>query len=133
MKKLIALAFALTVMGAVHAFADDNAYFKAGPLELNIPLKTTSVTYIFDFGAKENLVGGTTPVITLWNKVEGDLGVVTSVEGAGTPFVGGNILIGNLLDQWITLPSDFSVGFVGGYNFHTNAPIYGPQASLKIW
>lgn len=130
MKKLLSVCL-LCMAG--FAFADDPAFFKIGPLELNIPFKTTRVVYLFDFGAKANLVGGETPLLTLWNKVEGDVGAVTSVQGQGTPFVGGNVLIGNLLDKWVTLPTDFSVGFFGGYDFHTKAPIYGPKASLKIW
>lgn len=113
--------------------ADDNAYFTAGPVSLNIPLKTAAVTYLFDFKANQNLVGGETPVITVWNRLEGDIGAVTSLQGAGTPFVGGNLLIGNILDQWITLPSDLKIGGFGGYNFRTDAPIYGLKASYKLW
>jgi hypothetical protein len=71
--------------------------------------------------------------MTLWNRVEGDIGVVTSLQGQGTPFVGGNLLIGNLLDKYVTLPSDLKLGGFGGYNFNSNAPIYGLKASYKLW
>lgn len=131
MKRLL-LTLCLFCMAGM-AFADDNVYFKAGPLELNIPLKTARATYMFDFNAKQNLVGGETPIASVWSRVEATVGAVTSLEGAGTPFVGGNILIGNLLEQWITLPSDLTVGGFGGYNFNSDAPIYGLKASLRLW
>ena len=133
MKKLIALALLATLCGAVAAFADDNAFFKAGPLSLNIPLKTVRATYMYDFHASQNLVGGETPFISAWDKIEGDFGAVTSLEGQGTPFIGGNILIGNVLDKYVTLPSDLAVGGFGGWNFNSEQPIYGVKASVKIW
>lgn len=131
MKKLV-LALLLGCVGIGYA-EDVPAYFKAGPLELNIPLKTVKATYLYDFNADQNLVGGESPFITLWNRIEGVGGAVTSLEGQGTPFVGGNILIGNLLDRYITLPGDFSIGGFGGWNFRTDAAIYGLKASTKIW
>lgn len=132
MKKLL---LAVLLLGGCLSFAraDDVAYFKYGPLELNIPFKTGQVVYMYDFKASQNLVGGETPVLTLWNRIEGDFGAVTSLEGVGTPFVGGNLLIGNLLDKWVSLPSDLKVGGFGGYNFHTDHPIYGLKASYKLW
>lgn len=132
MKRLVLLA-GLLLVGPRFAFADDNAYFKAGPLSLNIPLKTVQVTYMFDFNANKNLVGGETPVVTLWDKVEGTVGAVTSLEGEGTPFVGGNILLGNVVQKYITLPEDLKIGGFGGYDFRTDAAIYGLKASYKLW
>lgn len=131
MKKLMMLAVLL--LTASVAMADDNAYFKLGPLELNIPFKTAKVTYMFDFHEDKNLVGGETVVASLFNQIEGTIGAVTSLEGQGTPFVGGNILIGNVVDKFITLPEDFTIGGFGGYNFRVNAPMYGLKASVKIW
>lgn len=133
MRKLLVLLAVAALWSNRPVFADDSAFFKAGPLELNIPLKTARVTYMFDFGAKENLVGGETPIASLWNKVEGTVGAVTSLAGAGTPFVGGNILLGNLLEKYLTLPSDLLIGGFGGWDFHTSAPIYGLKASVKLW
>ena len=131
MKKLLVALLLLTGIGV--ARADDAAFFKVGPLSLSIPFKTAKATYMYDFNANQSLVGGETPIASLWDRIEGTVGVVTSLEGQGTPFVGGNILIGNLLDKWITLPSDFSIGGFGGYNFNSEAPIYGLKASVKIW
>jgi hypothetical protein len=134
MKKLLfVLAVCCLAVGPRPAFADDNAFFKVGPLSLNIPFKTANVVYMYDFHANQNLVGGETVIATVWNRVEGTVGAVTSLQGQGTPFVGGNILIGNLVDKYITLPPDFKIGGFGGFNFQTNAPIYGLKASIKIW
>lgn len=129
MKKIM---FAMLLLAGV-SYAEDNAYFKAGPLELNLPFKTTRATYLYDFKVNQNLIGAETPVVSLWDKVEGTAGVVTSLEGQGTPFVGGNILVGNLVEKWITLPADFTVGGFGGFNFRNDAPMYGLKASVKIW
>lgn len=115
------------------AFADDTAFFKFGPLALNVPFKTASVTYMYDFNANKNLVGGETALATLWNRVEGTVGAVTSLEGQGTPFVGGNILLGNVLANYVQLPTDLKVGGFGGWDFRTEAPIFGLKASMKVW
>ena len=133
MRKLFIAIAVLCASPIRPAFADDNAYFKAGPLELNIPFKTAAVTYMYDFKAHQSLVGGETPIATLWGRVEGTVGAVTSLDGQGTPFVGGNVLIGNLIEKWVTLPSDFKIGGFGGWNFHSEAPIYGLKTSMRIW
>ena len=131
MKKLLLMVGCLYLWTG-SACADD-VFFKAGPLALNIPFKSAQATYMFDFRAKQNLVGGETPIVTLWDKVEGDFGVVTSLQGAGTPFVGGNLLIGNILDRYVSLPQDLKIGGFGGWNFNTSEPIYGLKGSYKIW
>lgn len=133
MRKLLALIAVLMLAPLRPAAADDTAYFKAGPLELNVPFKTAQVVYMFDFHANQNLVGGETPFVTLWNRVEGTFGAVTSLQGQGTPFVGGNILIGNILRAWVSLPDDLKIGGFGGYDFRTDAPVYGLKASYKLW
>ena len=130
MKRLFAV---LALMLASTAYADDNAYFKAGPLELNIPFKSTRVVYLFDFKAHQSLVGGETPFLTLWNRLEGTGGVVTSLDGAGTPFLGGNVIVGNLLERYVALPTDFLIGAFGGYNARSEQPVFGLKGSLKIW
>jgi len=129
--KLLLIALVFSICSAVHA--DDTAFFKLGPLSLNVPFKTASVTYLYDFNAKKNLVGGETPVVTLWERLEGTVGAVTSLEGQGAPFVGGNLLIGNVLARYIVLPSDLKVGGFGGWDFNADAPIYGLKASYKLW
>ena len=129
----VAIVLALLSGSGVSLHADDNAYFKVGPLELNIPFKSARVTYLYDFKAKQSLVGGETPLATLWNRLEGTAGVVTSLDGAGTPFLGGNVIVGNVLERYVALPPDFLLGGFGGFNFRTEQPIFGLKASLKVW
>ena len=130
MKRLLAGVLLFCLCGI--AMADDTAFFKVGPLSLNIPLKTTSVTYLYDVQGNQNMVGGETPIISLWDKVEGTVGVVTSLDGNGTPFVGGNINVGNTLDKWVSL-GPINIGVFGGYDFKREAAIFGPKAATKIW
>ena len=129
--KLLSKVASLVLLCAI-ARADDNAFFKIGPLALNIPLKTAQATYMFDFNAKQNLVGGETPVITLWDKVEGTVGAVTSLQGQGSPFVGGNIKLENVIEKYVSL-GNISIGGFGGYNFNENKAIYGLKASTQLW
>ena len=133
MKKLYTLVTICLLSAVSYAHADDNAFFKVGPLELNVPFKTASVTYLYDFNANQNLVGGETSIVTLWNRVEGTVGAVTSLQGQGTPFVGGNILLGNLLDRWVALPPELKIGGFGGWDFRAESPIYGIKASIQLW
>lgn len=132
MRKLL-LALAIVFGVSVAASADESAFFKAGPLELSIPLKTTRIVYLFDFNGNRSLVGGETPIIRLWDKVEGTVGAVTSLDGIGAPFVGGNVLIGNVLQKYVTLPEEFNLGAFGGRDFRADQYIYGLKASLKVW
>ena len=131
MKKLLFSLCLFCLAGL--SFADDAAFFKVGPLALNIPLKTANVVYMYDFHQNANLVGAESPVVTLWNKVEGTVGAVSSLQGQGTPFVGGNILVGNIFDKYVTLPAGFSIGGFGGWDFRAEESIYGLKASTKIW
>lgn len=130
---VIILAAIATIWGATNAFSDDTAFFKAGPLALNIPLKTARVAYGHDFKNDQELIFGETPVVTLWNRVEGTVGAVTSLQGRGSPTIGGDVVIGNLLDQWITLPADINIGGFGSRDFNAGVWLYGLKASLKLW
>jgi len=124
---------ALCLVAPLQYVSADPVFFRSGPLSLSIPFKSAQVTYMYDFHESQNLVGGETPFITLWDRVQGTFGGVTSLQGQGTPFVGGNIIIGNLLDKWITLPSDLLFGGFGGWDFNTEKPIYGIKASVRLW
>src|SRR5260370_10805192 len=130
MKKLIV---ACLLCWAGLAWSYDTTYFSYGPISLNIPLKTTSVVYLYDFHQRQNLVGGETPVITGWNRVEGTVGGITSLQGAGTPFIGGKVLIGNVLHKYLTLPMDLKLGGLRGWNFRLQDAIYGLKTSIKLW
>lgn len=129
-KSLIVL-FLLSA-GAVSLHADD-VLFRIGPLDLNIPFKTAQATYLYDFKLNENLIGAETPVLTLWNKLEGTVGAVTSLQGQGTPFIGGNVKLSELLPGLVNFPTGFSVGAFGGRNFNQGEWIYGLKASTRLW
>lgn len=135
MKRIIMVAACLLCWTGM-SYADDAAYFKAGPLELNIPFKVGRIVYLYDFNApvgEANRVGGETPFVKLWNRVEGTLGVTTSLSGAGVPFVGGNVLLGNVLDKYITLPPDLAIGGFAGWDFRQEDATYGLKASIRLW
>lgn len=131
MKKLLVLFLLLGPI--LPAAAEDTVYFKAGPLTLHIPFKSAAATYMYDFHNNNNLVGGETTIVTLWDKIEGIGGVVTSLQGEGAPFIGGNFIIGNILDRWLNLPPAFKFGGFGGYDFRADTPMYGLKASVAIW
>ena len=118
------------------AQADENAYFKYGPLSLTIPFKTADVVYLFnglgEDAVSQNLIGGETTVLTLWDKVSGTVGVVTSVQGRGTPFVGADIAVGNALDKFLSL-GPIRIGGFGGYDFNAEEAMAGVKASIQLW
>jgi hypothetical protein len=135
MKKLYILA-ALCLFSAVsYTHADDNAFFRIGPLALNVPFKSADVVYLFNGlgeSTERSLVGGETTVATIWDKVSGTVGVVTSPTGAGTFFVGADINIGNSLDRFLSL-GPIRVGGFGGYDARNDAWMAGPKASIALW
>lgn len=132
MKIAALLSFVLGIAGS-NVFADDTAYFKLGPLAINVPFKTARIAYGHDFKTTEELIFGETPVISLWDKIEGTIGVVTSLSGRGSPTIGGDFMLGNILDKWITLPADLNIGGFGSRDFNQGQWMYGVKASIKLW
>lgn len=131
MKKLLAvLCLFCGMSGAVHA--DENAYFVYGPLKLTVPFKTADVVYLYDGVNKQSLVGGETTVATVWDRVSGTVGVITSLEGQGAPFIGGDIAIGNALDRFVSLGS-IRIGGFGSYDFRSDKAMGGLKASVLLW
>ena len=134
----VALLLASLIVGGLsfNCRADANAYFKAGPLELNIPFKTADVVYLFNGLAKDptkrSLVGGETPVATLWEKVSATAGVVTTAAAEGVPFLGVDIATGNLLDRIVSL-GPIRVGGWGAYSFRDDEAMAGLKCSLQLW
>jgi hypothetical protein len=128
----MALIFGL-LAGSSNVKADSSSLLKMGPVEVNIPFKRTYVTYLYNFQANKNLVGGETPIITLWDRIEGTFGAVTSLEAKGTPFIGGNIKLGNVLQNYVALPDDISIGGFGGWDFNADKSLYGLKANYKLW
>lgn len=135
LRKVIPVWFVLLGLGLLASLcrADEKAYFKAGPLELNVPFQTGDVVYLFnalDRETKErSLVGAETTVFTVWNKVSGTLGMVTSATGAGTFFLGADI---NVLERVVNL-GPLRVGGFGGYDSRNDAWMAGPKCSIQLW
>lgn len=133
MKRLVLLAGLFVCLTQGVAMADDNLSLPIGPLTFTVPLKTASLVYLYDFNAQRNLVGAETPFVSAWDKFEGTVGAVTSLDGNGSPFLGGNLIIGNVLAKYVTLPENFKIGGYGGYDVNSDSAIYGLKASTKIW
>lgn len=131
MKRLIvSLCLLCGIAGAAHA--DENAYFSYGPVKLTVPFKTADVVYLYDGLNKQSLVGGETTVATVWERVSGTVGVITSLEGQGAPFIGGDVAIGNVADKFVSLGS-IRIGGFGSYDFRAQRAMAGLKASLLLW
>lgn len=102
-----------------------------GRLDLLIPLNNVDVTYLYDLIHERSLVGGETPIARLW-VIEGTIGAVTSIDGHGAPFVGGNIVIPNPAPN-IAVLGTIKPGVWGGYSWNDGAAIAGIKASMPIF
>lgn len=102
-----------------------------GPLNLNVPFNEVDVTYLFDVISKRNLVGGETPIATIW-KLQGTLGAVTSVDGQGAPYIGGKLVLPNLPPN-LGFLSTVQPGLFGGYDWNRGSAIAGFKADIPIF
>ena len=132
----VAIVLALLSGSGLSLHADDNAYFKAGPLELNIPFKTVDIVYLFNGLDKDpthrSLIGGETPIATFWGKISATIGVVTTTGAEGVPFLGADFATGNLLDRFVNL-GPIRVGGWAGYSFRDDNAMAGVKCSVKLW
>jgi hypothetical protein len=120
-----------------HGMADPapqetNIYFESGPLKLTVPFKTADVVYLYDGLNQRSLVGAETTILTLWDKVSATAGGVTSLQGAGTPFVGLDLALGNTLDRFVNL-GPIRLGGFGGRDFRVRQWVAGLKASVLLW
>lgn len=143
MKKLLLLAAVFLMWSSKPAMAmadmaeaESNAYFEIGPLNLTIPFKTAEVVYLFNAldntGTERNLIGGETTIFTVWDRVSGTVGVVTSPSGNGTFFIGADVNTGNALDRFLSL-GPIRIGGFGAYDSRNDSWMAGPKASLALW
>lgn len=136
MKKILAvLCLFCSIVGAGIVHADDTAFFKVGPLALNIPFKTADLVYLYNArgkGPESSLVGGETTVFTFLDKISGTVGVITSSSGAGIFFIGADINTGNVLDKVLSL-GPIRIGGFGAYSSRDNSWMAGPKASILLW
>lgn len=106
-------------------------YYHLGALNLTVPWDEVNVVYLYDLQGKRNMVGGETVVATLW-RLQGTLGAVTSLDGIGAPFVGGNLWFSNPLPQ-IAILGQIKPGIFGGYDFNKSSAMFGFKASMPIF
>lgn len=125
------LAVCLVVLGVSVVKADDDVYFKLGPMNLTIPWQNVSATYLYDAISKKSLVGGEVGLAKAWN-INATVGAVTTLEGKGDPFVGVNLELPNPAPQWAFL-GDIKPGVWGGYSWNRGSAMAGFKASKAIF
>lgn len=108
-----------------------DTYFHIGPLNMVVPWDHVNVVYLYDLRGKRNLVGGEAVFARLWI-LEGTGGAVTSLDGHGAPYVGGNIHFPNPVPQ-LAILNQIQPGIFGGYDFTRNSSIFGFKAAIAIF
>lgn len=111
--------------------SNPGVYFHVGPLNLTVPWDNVNVVYLYDFVGKQNLVGGEAVVATLW-KFQGTAGAVTSIEGKGAPFIGGNMWFSNPIPS-IAFLNEIKPGVFGGYNWNAKMAMWGVKAAFPVF
>lgn len=106
-------------------------YYHIGPLNLTVPWESVNAVYLYDVQGQRNLVGGEAVVATLW-KFQGTLGAVTSLEGRGAPYVGGNLWLPNPIPQ-LAILNTVQPGIFGGYDWNRGAAMFGFKAAVSIF
>src|SRR5206468_12699854 len=106
-------------------------YYHIGPLNLNVPWENVNVVYLYDLQAARNLVGGEAVVASLW-RLQGTVGAVTSLDGNGAPFVGGNLWFSNPLPQ-IAILNEVKPGVFAGYDWNRAAAMFGFKAAIPLF
>lgn len=104
----------------------DTPYFKG-----YIPGVQVSVISLFDFINKRPLVGAETIVASI-KRVVITSGAVTSIQGKGSPFVGGHLLIPNPTPSFVFL-NDLELGGWGGRDFNEGRYMAGLKIGKQIW
>lgn len=108
-----------------------DVYFHLGALNLTVPWDHINAVYLYDLNAQRNLVGGEAVVASLW-RLQGTVGAVTSLEGRGAPYLGGNLWLPNPVPA-IALLSQIQPGIFGGWDWSRGAPIWGFKAAISIF
>ena len=128
MKKIIVLMSLMLMPLSLRA---DNILFSLGKVDVLVPFSDVSAVYLFDGVAKQSLVGAETPLIQ-WHKLQLTGGAVSSLQGAGSPFVGVHLVLDNPFKNYVSL-AGIQPGVFGGRNFKTNEWIAGIKASVSIF
>lgn len=108
-----------------------DVYFHVGPLNLTVPWANVNVVYLYDFMSERNLIGGESVVVSLW-RLQGTIGAVTTLEGKGTPFLGGNLWFDNPIPQ-LAILNQIKPGIFGGWNWESGRAILGVKAAFNVF
>lgn len=111
--------------------SNPGVYYHFGSLNLTVPWDHVNAVYLYDLNAKRNLVGGEAVVATLW-KLEATAGAVTSIDGHGAPYVGGNLWFPNPTPQ-LAIFNTIQPGVFGGYDWNRGAAIWGFKAAVALF
>ena len=106
-------------------------YAHIGAINLTVPWDNVNVVYLYDLQGKRNLVGGEAVVATLW-KLQGTVGAVSSLDGKGAPFIGGNLWFDNPIPQ-LAVFNTVKPGVFGGYDWNANAVMFGFKAAVALF
>lgn len=146
MKKLLILAllagplrpaFATEVIGAgpapviVPKATPSSVYYHIGALNLTVPWDEVNVVYMYDLQGKRNLVGGEAVVATLW-KFQATAGGVTSIDGIGAPYLGGNLWLPNPVPN-VEFLNYVKPGVFGGYDWNKSQAMFGFKAAIPLF
>jgi hypothetical protein len=104
----------------------DTPYFKG-----YVPGVQVSVISLFDFVNKRPLVGVETSVFAI-KRVQVTAGGVTSIQGKGSPYIGGHLLIPNPTPSFVFL-NDLELGGWGGRDFNEGRYMAGLKIGKQIW
>jgi hypothetical protein len=145
---VIAVVMMGLIWGVQEAFADNvgtgayvstpsttpDVYFHIGALNLNVPWNNVNVVYLFDLNQRRNLVGGEAVFASLW-RIQATGGAVTSMDGKGAPFIGGNLWFTNPIPQ-IAILNQIKPGIFGGWDWNgggRGVPMFGFKAAMPLF
>lgn len=108
-----------------------DTYFHVGALNLVVPWDNVNAVYLYDFQGQRNLVGGEAVVASIW-RIQATVGGVTSLDGHGAPFVGGNLWFTNPIPS-IAILSEIKPGVFGGWDWTRGQAIFGFKAAIPLF
>lgn len=111
--------------------SDNSIYYHIGALNLTVPWEQVNVVYLYDLQGKRNLVGGESVIASLW-RLQATVGAVTSLDGHGAPFVGGNLWFENPIPS-VAILSQIKPGIFGGFDWQKGAAMFGFKAAFPVF
>lgn len=111
--------------------SNPGVYYHIGALNLTVPWDTVNAVYMYDLEGKRNLAGGEAVIATLWH-LQGTVGAVTSLDGHGAPYVGGNLWLPNPLPA-LAILNTVQPGVFCGYDWNKEAVMFGFKAAINVF